>query len=46
MRLEMEFKLEQDKLKAAKDEAERQERIRREELQIKARQAEFTALEK
>ena len=46
MRLEMEFKLEQDKLKAAKEEAERKERIRREELAIKNRQAEFTLLEK
>jgi hypothetical protein len=46
MRLEMEFKLEQDKLKAAKEEAERKERIRREEIAIKNRQAEFTLLEK
>lgn len=46
MRLEMEFKLEQDKLKAAKDEVERQERIRREEIAIKNRQAEFSMLEK
>jgi hypothetical protein len=46
MRLEMEFKLEQDKLKQAKEEADRLERIRREEAAIKNRQAEFSALEK
>lgn len=46
MRLEMEFKVEQEKLKAAKEEAERLERIRREEAAIKNRQAEFSALEK
>ena len=46
MRLEMEFKLEQDKLRSAKEEAERKERIRREEIAIKNRQAEFTLLEK
>lgn len=46
MRLEMEFKIEQEKLKAAKEEAERLERIRREEAAIKNRQAEFSALEK
>jgi len=45
MRLEMEFKLEQDKLNAQKEEAERQDRIRREEASIKARQAEYSALE-
>jgi hypothetical protein len=33
-------------LKAAKEEVERQERIRREEIAIKNRQAEFTLLEK
>jgi hypothetical protein len=33
-------------LKAAKEEAERKERIRREEIAIKNRQAEFTLLEK
>jgi hypothetical protein len=37
MRLEMEFKLEQEKIKAAKEESERQERIRREEAAIKNR---------
>jgi len=37
MRLEMEYKLEQDKLKASKEEAERLERIRREEIAIKNR---------
>lgn len=37
MRLEMEFKVEQEKLKAAKEEAERLERIRREEAAIKNR---------
>jgi len=37
MRLEMEFKIEQEKLKAAKEEAERLERIRREEAAIKNR---------
>lgn len=42
----MEFKLEQDKLKAQKDEADRLERIRREEQAIANRQAEFSALEK
>lgn len=46
MRLEMEFKVEQEKLKSAKEEAERLERIRREEAAIKNRQAEFSALEK
>lgn len=46
MRIEMEFKLEQDKLKAQKDEADRLERIRREEQAIANRQAEFSALEK
>lgn len=46
MRLEMEFKIEQDKLKAQKEEAERLERIRKEEAAIKNRQAEFSALEK
>lgn len=33
-------------MKAAKEEAERKERIRREEIAIKNRQAEFTLLEK
>ena len=42
----MEFKLEQEKIKAAKEESERQERIRREEAAIKNRQAEFSALER
>lgn len=37
LRIEMEFKLEQEKLKAAKEESERQERIRREEAAIKNR---------
>lgn len=37
MRLEMLFKIEQEKLKAAKEEAERLERIRREEAAIKNR---------
>jgi hypothetical protein len=45
MRLEMEFKLEQEKLAAQKAEAERQERIRKETLAIQRRQAEFSALE-
>lgn len=46
LRIEMEFKLEQDKLKAQKEEAARLERIRREEQAIANRQAEFSALEK
>jgi len=46
MRLEMEFKIEQDKIKAQKEETERLERIRKEEAAIKNRQAEFSALEK
>ena len=46
LRIEMEFKLEQEKIKAAKEESERQERIRREEAAIKNRQAEFSALER
>lgn len=37
MRLEMEFRVEQEKLKSAKEEAERLERIRREEAAIKNR---------
>ena len=45
MRLEMEFKLEQDKLNAQKAEADRQERIRKETIALQRRQAEFTALE-
>lgn len=45
MRLEMEFKLEQDKLAAQKAEADRQERIRKETIALQKRQQEFTALE-
>jgi len=45
MRLELEYKLEQEKIQAQKDETERLERIRREEAAIKNRQAEFSALE-
>ena len=41
----MEFKLEQEKIAAAEREAERQERIRKEEEMIKLRQAENSALE-
>lgn len=41
----MEFKLEQEKIKAQKDETERLERIRKEEAAIKQRQANFTLLE-
>lgn len=46
MRIEMERNLAQEKLKNQKDEADRIERIRREEAAIKKRQAEFSALEK
>lgn len=45
MRLEMEFKLEQEKIAAAEREAQRQEKIRKEEEMIKLRQAENSALE-
>lgn len=45
MRLEMEQKLEMEKLKAQREEAERAERIRKEEALIKQRQLEFSALE-
>lgn len=46
MRIEMERNIAQEKLKNQKDEADRIERIRREEAAIKKRQAEFSALEK
>jgi hypothetical protein len=46
MRVDMERQIEQEKLKSQKDEADRLERIRREEAAIKKRQAEFSALEK
>ena len=41
----MEFKLEQEKIKAAERERERQDRIRKEEELIKHRQAENSELE-
>jgi hypothetical protein len=41
----MEFKLEQEKIKAAERERERQDRIRKEEELIKLRQAENSELE-
>jgi len=46
MRLEMEKQIEMEKLKAQREEADRLERIRREEAAIKKRQAEFSELEK
>lgn len=46
LRLQMEKEIEMEKIKAAKEETERLERIRKEEAQIKARQEAFTALEK
>ena len=46
MRIEMEFQVQQQKLRSAQEEAQRMERIRREEAAIKNRQAEFSALEK
>jgi len=46
MRIDMERQIESEKLKNQKDEADRLERIRREEAAIKKRQAEFSALEK
>lgn len=44
MKLKHEKDMEEARLKAQKEEAERQERIRREEAAIKNRQAEFAAL--
>jgi len=41
----MEFRIEQERIQAAEREAERQEKIRREEELIKLRQAENSALE-
>ena len=46
MRVEMEKQIEQEKLKAQREESDRLERIRREEAAIKKRQAEFSELEK
>ena len=46
LKIEMEFKLEQEKLAFQKAEAERAERIRLEEIAIKQRQAENAALDK
>lgn len=46
MRLEMEKQIEMEKVKAQREEADRLERIRREEMAIKRRQAEFSELEK
>jgi len=45
LRIEMEFKIEQERVQAAEREKERQEKIRREEELIKLRQAENSALE-
>ena len=45
LRIEMEFKLEQEKIAAAEREAERQDRIRKEEEMIKLGQAENSAHE-
>lgn len=45
MRIDMEFAIEQEKLKQAREEAERQERIRKEEAAIKRKQEEYAALE-
>lgn len=46
MRVDMEKQIEQEKLKAQREESDRLERIRREEAAIKKRQAEFSELEK
>lgn len=46
MRLDMEKQIENEKLKAQREETDRLERIRREEAAIKKRQAEFSELEK
>ena len=45
MRIEMEFKIEQEKLAQAKAEADRAEAIRKETMLIQKRQQEFSALE-
>lgn len=45
MRIEMEFKIEQEKLAHAKAEADRSEAIRKETMLIQKRQQEFSALE-
>lgn len=46
MKIEMQKQLEQERIKAQKEEASRMERIQKEEAAIKKRQAEFSELEK